>query len=198
MVDFLVEGRRRFLHSRERLGLPPGTTWPHDQIRNLCFPSIPKFLSSSPYGCFQKWWYPQIIHFNMVFHYKPSILGYPYFWKHPYTSINPTPTTRNFGCMRGVGRLKVGGPMDCPIPGNLGLEIWNIRQYIVQYYKTFWHTYAATLIIIHPDISCIRPFVRQGYAPSPQQYSPAPAPAPAGRFFLNGLYGHIHSNETLF
>ena len=30
----------------------------------------------SPSGCFLKWWYPQIIHFNMVFHYKPSILGY--------------------------------------------------------------------------------------------------------------------------
>ena len=29
---------------------------------------------------------PQIIHFNRVFHYKPSILGYPYFWKHPYES----------------------------------------------------------------------------------------------------------------
>ena len=29
--------------------------------------------------------YPQIIHFNRVFHYKPSILGYPYFWKHPCT-----------------------------------------------------------------------------------------------------------------
>ena len=28
-------------------------------------------------------WYPQIIHFNRVFHYKPSILGYHYFWKHP-------------------------------------------------------------------------------------------------------------------
>ena len=26
---------------------------------------------------------PQIIHFNKVFHCKPSILGYPYFWKHP-------------------------------------------------------------------------------------------------------------------
>ena len=26
----------------------------------------------------------QIIHFNRVFHYKPSILGYPYFWKHPF------------------------------------------------------------------------------------------------------------------
>ena len=28
--------------------------------------------------------YPQIIHFNRVFQYKPSILGYHYFWKHPY------------------------------------------------------------------------------------------------------------------
>ena len=26
---------------------------------------------------------PQIIHFNQVFPYKPSILGYHYFWKHP-------------------------------------------------------------------------------------------------------------------
>jgi len=23
---------------------------------------------------------------NMVFHYKPSILGYHFFWKHPYES----------------------------------------------------------------------------------------------------------------
>ena len=30
---------------------------------------------------------PQIIHFNRVFHYKPSILGYPYFWKHPYMPL---------------------------------------------------------------------------------------------------------------
>ena len=27
---------------------------------------------------------PQIIHCDRVFHYKPSILGYPYFWKHPH------------------------------------------------------------------------------------------------------------------
>ena len=40
--------------------------------------------SLKTYGCFLKWWYPQIIHFNRVFHYKPSILGCPYFWKHPY------------------------------------------------------------------------------------------------------------------
>ena len=30
---------------------------------------------------------PRIIHFNRVFHYKPSILGYPYFWKHPYVYV---------------------------------------------------------------------------------------------------------------
>ena len=41
------------------------------------------------YGCFLKWWYPQIIHFNRVFHYKPSNLGYPYFWKHPYVPQVP-------------------------------------------------------------------------------------------------------------
>ena len=32
---------------------------------------------------FPKKMYPQIINFNRVFHYKPSILEYPYFWKHP-------------------------------------------------------------------------------------------------------------------
>ena len=40
--------------------------------------------STDLYGCFRKWWYPQIIQFNRDFHYKSSILEYPYFWKHPY------------------------------------------------------------------------------------------------------------------
>ena len=31
------------------------------------------------YGCFQKLWYPQIIHFDRVFHHS-----YHHFWKHPY------------------------------------------------------------------------------------------------------------------
>ena len=34
-------------------------------------------LGSLTYGCFLKWWYPRIINFNRVFHYKPSILGLP-------------------------------------------------------------------------------------------------------------------------
>ena len=41
------------------------------------------------YGCFLKWWYPQIIHSNRVFRYKPSILGYPYFWNPPYNHTSP-------------------------------------------------------------------------------------------------------------
>ena len=28
-----------------------------------------------PFGCFLKWWYPQIIHLNRIFHWKPSIWG---------------------------------------------------------------------------------------------------------------------------
>ena len=45
----------------------------------------PKFEKNAPgkNGCFRKWWYPQIIHFNRDFHYKASILGSPHFWKHP-------------------------------------------------------------------------------------------------------------------
>ena len=39
----------------------------------------PKVCQGKTYGCFQNWWYPQIIHFNRVFHYKPSILGTPFF-----------------------------------------------------------------------------------------------------------------------
>ena len=37
------------------------------------------------FGCFRKWWYPQIIQFNRDFHYESSILGYHHFWTHPFT-----------------------------------------------------------------------------------------------------------------
>ena len=50
---------RCFLGESERSCVNPGESW------------------DSSFGCFQKEWYPQIIHFNRVFHYKPSILGYP-------------------------------------------------------------------------------------------------------------------------
>ena len=55
------------------------TTWIKTSVPNI-------------YGCFQKYGYPQITHFNRVFLHKqkPSTLGaHPYFWKQPYSG--PTP-----------------------------------------------------------------------------------------------------------
>ena len=34
---------------------------------------------------------PKSSHFNRVFPYKPSILGYPYFWNHPYPLQHVSP-----------------------------------------------------------------------------------------------------------
>ena len=40
------------------------------------------------YGCFLKWWYPQIIHFNRVFHYfHHPCWGILIFWKPPYSDV---------------------------------------------------------------------------------------------------------------
>ena len=37
------------------------------------------------------------------FHYKPSILGYPYFWKHPYGPRKLLPNTGTGGSLEGEG-----------------------------------------------------------------------------------------------
>ena len=50
------------------------------QVLHLC----PLFVWSTHVGVSENHGTPKIINFNRVFHYKPSILGYPYFWKHPY------------------------------------------------------------------------------------------------------------------
>ena len=44
----------------------------------------PSAMCEVPIWMFPKIGYPQIIHLNRVFHKKQSILGYPYFWRHPY------------------------------------------------------------------------------------------------------------------
>ena len=68
----------RIMRSKSDTNGPVSTMRSLNQSWNL------KNLVLKPYGCFRKWWSPQIIHFDRVFHYKPSILGYPNFWKHPY------------------------------------------------------------------------------------------------------------------
>ena len=41
--------------------------------------------------------------YTSVFHYKPSILGYPYFWKHPYGPRKLLPNTGTGGSLEGEG-----------------------------------------------------------------------------------------------
>ena len=55
----------------------------------LVFESIPtgKPTYLSKYGGFLRWGYLQIIQFNGIFPYKPSIFGYPHLWKPPYIKI---------------------------------------------------------------------------------------------------------------
>ena len=43
-------------------------------------PQKNEWLKKIAYGGFLKWGYPQIIHLNMIFHYKPTILGYSHLW----------------------------------------------------------------------------------------------------------------------
>ena len=56
--------------------------------------------------------YPQIIHFNRVFHYKPSILGYPYFLETPICTPENLVIPRNIsGLFQGysIGGIGSGG-----------------------------------------------------------------------------------------
>ena len=54
--------------------------WPTNTPKMVCIWVVPKIVV------------PQIIHFNRVFHYRPSILGYPYFWKHLCMNLEDHPS----------------------------------------------------------------------------------------------------------
>ena len=48
-------------------------------------------------GGFLKWGYPEIIHFNGIFHYKPSILGYLHVWN-PHMGCQKMAEWPSLGC----------------------------------------------------------------------------------------------------
>ena len=63
---------------------PQGTTGARSMSRAGSVRETQEIHCPGSFGCFQKQGYPQIISFNRVFHCKLSILGYPYFGKHPF------------------------------------------------------------------------------------------------------------------
>ena len=58
-------------------------------VGEMCYAILRSRLHAAnidSYGDFLKW-YPQIIHLNGMFPYKPSILGYPHWWNPPYSML---------------------------------------------------------------------------------------------------------------
>ena len=76
--------------------LPITFLTPH--LTGSTFTSLAFSMRRFEYGCFLKWWYPQIIRFNRVFHYptKTSEI-YPYLEYHPIYSkwLGSSPFTRH-------------------------------------------------------------------------------------------------------
>ena len=64
----------------------------------ICHSIFRETLQDIPMWRFPKsWGYPQIIHFSRIFHYKPSILGYPHLWKSPLVwSVSKTVRATRF------------------------------------------------------------------------------------------------------
>ena len=82
-------------------------------------------------GGFLKWWYPQIIHFTRVFHYKSSILGYPYFWKHP---VVPQPNFLLFNFHHPSGPTKTSSKSHLPFfphPFSVQLCPWRFHHVFI-------------------------------------------------------------------
>jgi len=84
---------------------------------------------------------PQIIHLNRVFHFKPYILGYPYFWKHIFVHDSKKDSLRNhisnlIGFHQHESKIHSTHPLQstlfCWLLLNLG---WEILTFL-----TYWHT----------------------------------------------------------
>ena len=86
-------------------------------------------------GAFYKWWYPQIIHFNRMFPYKSSIVGYLHLRKPPCGSMFFVPLL--FSMVSGRCFLYV-----------LGEGIW-IRHIIVSHLGRSTSSPVGILMVYH-------------------------------------------------
>ena len=103
------------------------------------------------YEGFLKWWYPQIIHFNGVFHYKPSILGYHHLRKHPYINFPWRHACWDRKSCNGWAAPSIPAkepsswPTECSVM--LWIKVWLKQIYRGVYHENIYHIY-------HLKISC--------------------------------------------
>ena len=105
----------------------------------------------SSYGGFLKWWYPQIIHFRVIFHYKPSLLGIPPFQETPIPPKNaetepdfpaPRPVAAHHSSCWAAQAATPAPGTDKPgrwTPVNVGIQlIWCYRKVVTPFYGPSW------------------------------------------------------------
>ena len=85
------------------------------------------FCKNLLFECFREWWYPQVIHFNWVFHDKPSILGVPLFLENPFGRLTSDILDLSFRVpymvpLQGVG-VTIHHPLGCK-DGTLTGRCW--------------------------------------------------------------------------
>ena len=119
---------------------------------------MPHFLCEK-YGCVLKCRYPQIIHFNRVFHDKPSILGVPLFLDfHPNTVSLEFETWRCwtiYGCryVSPSGRSVLNYRWWFSIIVNLHPDPWGIWPNLMHIFQNFL-VQPPTVVKFHFFYSC--------------------------------------------
>ena len=94
----------------------------------------------------------KIIHFNRVFHDKLCILGYPYFWKHPYM----------YSCIRRDEKNYIKQTLRVS-------TLQNISEFHAKYThnltakETDTHITLSTMCFNHPSLFC-PPYVHQPFS----------------------------------
>ena len=78
---------------------------PEDRVKVLAMFGRACSILFGQNGGLLKWGYLQIIHLNGIFHYKPSIFGYPHLWKPPHDCAvrSPSHQTQQTATKSGCG-----------------------------------------------------------------------------------------------
>ena len=117
---------------------------------------------------------PKSSHFNRVFHYKPSILGYPYFWKHPYNRCNPKRphlfSPREVSGLRGLGKKH-----------EYSLTPWRCLWISSKTNMAGWKNHHLSIRVVSSN-GCFSIVMLPCYPPPPPKINMSPEKAEKGQF----------------